>query len=226
MQKKAFAVCAAAAAAVALALALAHAQGPNAGLADRARAVGRDIRVVSAAHTPVFKNLEELAAASTVVAVGTAGENVCRLSPDGSTVTTDYQVTLQEVMKGRPLAPAGSTITVSLPGGKAGVPDPATGRTLHAEVRVPWFRRLESGKRYYLFLTGPAANGVAPAAAYKPTGGPQGIFEDAGATVITHSGRLRDPIWRYHRMDAAAFKADIYRVTTPSTPAATGAPGP
>ncbi len=210
MKKKVFAVCIVATLAAVAALALARAQAPNVPLVDRIRVTGNDISVLDTTRTPVFNNLEELTAASTVILVGTAGANECRLSTDGSTITTDYYVTVEDVLKGGPLV--GSTITVSLPGGKTGFTNPVTGQMLYAEVRAPWFKRMESGKRYYLFLTGftPREEATSdPLLTYKPTGGPQGVFEDTGMAIKSHSGRLRDPIWQYHSMEIAAFRARL-----------------
>ena len=167
-------------------------------LRDEARAAGGNfVGYGHAFRTPRFNDIGEVARHSTAIIIGTAGTNRCRLSADEREVTIDYEVTVQQVLKGN-LQP-NSTVTVSLPGGRVHFTDGST-----AEVRTPWFRKMQQGGTYILFLT-PRGNET-----YMTTGGPQGVFGLAAGvsgTVESHSGRLRDPVWQYHNRPAQDFLA-------------------
>ena len=221
MRKRALLICLLAAASVLLILALTHAQVPDPlTLNERASAspTGQYVTVMPAGTEPTYPDLETLTHLSTDIIIATAGGNVCKLSPDGSMITTNYTVTVQEVLKGK--LPVGGTVTVSLPGGKAVFPGvgqsgpPIAGdikvKPTSAEVRTPWFKKMEAGKQYYLFLTGSGALQQKYHVSYlETTGGPQGVFELSGGVVKSNSGRLRDPIWQYHNMAVGTFKATI-----------------
>src|SRR6266498_2125773 len=156
-------------------------------------------------------DFNQLVAQSTDIVTGIAGTNVCKLSPEGTSITTDFQVTVQSVVKGN--LPVGSSITVSLPGGKAvfstscdtiPCPPPTT-----AEIRVPWFKKLSNGSQYYLFLIGSADNSPiiqSSLVSFKPTGGPQGVFQIANGVVTSNSGRLHDPMWQYNNKTVGDFQ--------------------
>ena len=68
---------------------------------------GKDVR---------FRSIAEVAESSSAVIIGTPQSNRCRLSEDETSITINYQVNVQEVIKGD-IQP-GSTLTVKLPGGK------------------------------------------------------------------------------------------------------------
>ncbi len=150
--------------------------------------------------TPQLDGLGAVTALSTDIVIGEAVTNACRLSADGKRVTIDYTVRVGESRKGS-LRP-GDTITVSLPGGRVSFEDGST-----AEVRTPWFRKMENGKTYVLFLGGGA--GVQ----FVIAGGPQGLFEvsKADGTVKTHSGRLKDPVWKYNGMGLQRFLVEAQK---------------
>ncbi len=46
-----------------------------------------------------------------------------------------------------------------------------------------------------------------------PTGGPQGVYElpANGGMIKTHSGRLHDPIGKYHNLNVQAFLNEVRR---------------
>src|SRR5438270_4154081 len=46
-------------------------------------------------------DFNQLVSQSTDIITGTAGTNVCKLSADGTLITTEFQVTVQHVDKGR-----------------------------------------------------------------------------------------------------------------------------
>jgi hypothetical protein len=139
-------------------------------------------------------DLETITKKSAAVVIGTAVSNVSRLSPDGLQITTDYQVQVQEVLKGKGVD-AGN-IEVSLPGGRVVFEDGTA-----AQVNVPGFRRMENGKTYVLFLSerGPEYTSFAV------TGGPQGIFEvvEGGLSVKPHGTGL-DPLAQKYKVEKEA----------------------
>jgi hypothetical protein len=135
-------------------------------LRERAKqAAGRYIGVEHPDRSVVHSDLATLAHQSTVVVVGTALENHCRLSADEEHITTDYQVRADEVLKGD--VQPGSTITVSTPGGMKLFLDKTS-----AVIRVPEFRRPINGRTYLLFLSPSPSVDI-----FSLTAGPQGAFE-------------------------------------------------
>jgi hypothetical protein len=222
MRKRALLMCLLAAASVFLILAFTHAQITDPlTLDERAKLSpsGQYVTLMPAGDEPAYPDLETLTHLSTDIVVATAGANVCKLTPGKDLITTNYTVTVQEVLTGK--LPVNGVVTVSLPGGRAvfpGVGDsgpPLVGdiraKPTSAEVRTPWFKKMEAGKQYYLFLTGSGAlNQKYHISGYlETTGGPQGVFEVSGGVVKSNSGRLRDPIWRYHNMAATTFKTTV-----------------
>ncbi len=117
---------------------------------------------------------------STVIAIGVPLRNVCRPSQDGNHVTTDYEVQLQEVIKGevRP----GSIISVSMPGGLVTEAD----QTL-LEVRARPVRKMQNGRTYVLFLKAAPSNGNAE---FTTVRGSQGLYEiPPNGSRLIHLGR-------------------------------------
>lgn len=160
---------------------------------------------------PKYADLNQLTAASTDVVIGTAGGNICRLSLDETSITTDFQVTVDSVIRGA-LVP-GTTIRVKVAGGRVGFNVPcATPPCVNpaiAEIRAPWFKKLTQGNQYYLFLTGVAKSSGETYIGFYPTGGPQGVFEIRSGLVNSNSGRLRDPMWQYNGRSAADFRMSV-----------------
>jgi len=124
--------------------------------------------------------LTALASESKVIAIGVPIRNGCHRSQDGYQVTTDYEVRLQEVIKGD--FQSGSVISLSMPGGLVTEPD----RSL-LEVRARRVRKMRNGNTYVLFLK------KAPAGAnteLAPVRGSQGLYEiPQGGTRVIHLGR-------------------------------------
>jgi hypothetical protein len=193
---------------------------PVVSLREKAAASGSYVTYASPSIAPTYKDLNQLVLASTDIITGTAISNKANLSPDGTFITTDYQVQVASVFKGGLLI--GSTITVSLPGGFLAFGAPTTTSPpvpqtwTYADVRTPWFKKMSNGNQYYLFLTGanvpPGSRCVSGPAVthFDPTGGPQGVFElKSGGVVKTNSGRWRDPMWQYTNLAAGAFQTDV-----------------
>lgn len=188
-------------------LALAYAQVPTVTLRDKAQASGNYVTYAPPDTSPTYSNLTQVTAASPTVITGTIGQNRAALTPDGTFVHIVYDVTVQEVLKGK-RSLIGSVIKVGVPGGKVAFKG-ADNQTYYAEVRTPWFKKMESGKQYYLFLIPWPESSTVSTTAFQTAGGPQGIFEIAGTVVKSNSGRLRDPIWQYHNMAEATFKNQV-----------------
>jgi hypothetical protein len=174
-------------------------------LKDKAKLAGHFVGYENPNKTRRFANLEELAAQSAAVIIATAGENVCRLSPDGRSITIDYPLSVQYLYKGN--LHEGDSLSVSLPGGKVVFADGTT-----AEIRTPWFKKMQRGVTYLLFLTPGDRSGN-----YVTTGGAQGLFEiptdPRNRKVKTHTGLLKDAIWKYQDMDVKDFLRAVRRAT-------------
>jgi hypothetical protein len=129
-------------------------------------------------------DLEMLTQKSVAVVVGIPVDNRCILTPDGQSITTDYDVVVQEVLKGD--IQVGSTIKVALPGGKVKFLDGTT-----AEVKTPGVEGMVHGWKYALYLS---EYRVKPGV-YDLTAGPQGMIElpDDGKMVISQA-RETDPV--------------------------------
>jgi hypothetical protein len=160
---------------------------------------------------PKYLDVNQLTAASTDVVIATAGDNICKLSADETFITTDFQVTVESVIRGS-LA-VGNNITVKIPGGRTAftVPcgNPPCLNPAIAEIRVPWFKKLIQGKQYYLFLVGASKYAGQAVLTFYPTAGPQGVFEISNGAVTSNSGRLRDPMWQYNNMSSSAFSVRV-----------------
>lgn len=166
-------------------------------LKEKAKETGRYVRTEEPASAPQYQGMENVSNLSSAVIIGTAQSNACRLSADGKKITIDYKVKVQDVLKGN--LKTGEIVTVSLPGGRISFEDGTT-----AEVRTPWFKKMENGKTYVLFLTG-GDQGV-----FVTTGGPQGVYGmSEGEEIKTHSGRLKDPMWKYSGMGKDAFLEEV-----------------
>lgn len=135
------------------------------GLREAARIKGRYVASINTSYWLKF-DLESLTKNSAVVVIGTPLSSVCRLTPDGEQITTEYQINIKEVIKGNVLPD--EKVNLSLPGGTVVFEDGTS-----AEIRTPDFERLENGKTYILFLS--RKKGAADS--FVATGGAQGLFE-------------------------------------------------
>jgi len=169
-------------------------------LKEKAKETGRYVKSEDPSTAPRYQSLGQIGNLSSVVIVGDAQTNACRLSADGKSISINYEVEVREALKGN--YKAGDVITVSLPGGRVSFEDGTT-----AEVRTSWFKKMENGKSYVLFLSAGTQGG------FVATGGAQGVYglsEDE--TVKTHSGRLKDPVWKYNGMSRDAFLEEVRKV--------------
>jgi len=169
-------------------------------LRERARDAGQYKATERPPDLSAFNQLDDVTRKSTAIVIATANRNVCSLSPNGKTVTIDYDMKVEHSYKGS-LTP-GQAISVSLPGGLTRFPDGTS-----AEIKTPWFKKMMNGKTYLLFLN---ANENRP---FTITGGPRGLFEiptDTTTRLVTsHSMIERDPMRNYNDMDVIVFLREV-----------------
>lgn len=129
--------------------------------------------------TRIMYTLPQLVEASTLVVIGTPERNHCGITPDGHTITTDYDFKIEQVFKGT--VSVGDHIRVGLPGGRVQFEDGTV-----AEVRTPGFQKMVNGNRYVLFLE---PRHPLHGEGYLPTGLRQGLlsFSADGNTMISHA---------------------------------------
>jgi hypothetical protein len=129
-------------------------------------------------------DIELLTKNSAAVLIGTMTKKLgSRLTSEGQLIFTDYEVTVQERIKGE--VATGARITVSLPGGRVEFEDGTS-----AELTTPSFEHMKTGGTYTLFLT---ESGTAPDG-YTLTAGPQGLVEIVDNNTVKSHGRSTDPI--------------------------------
>jgi hypothetical protein len=154
------------------------------GLREAAKVKGHYVRDVDPNWDTGLFNIENLTKNSMVVVVGTVVKNRgARLSAADQLIVTDYEVVVDETMKGGPVK--GDTITIALVGGSVEFDDGTS-----AELRTPEFEHVKPGGAYLLFL-GESTNGPNE---YTLTGGPQGLVEITVDGTLKSHGRPTDPI--------------------------------
>jgi hypothetical protein len=177
----------------------------NRTLKEKAKKDGRFTELARPERTKVYNDLSELSAGSSDVIIGIPKENVTGLTPDEKSISIDYKVQVEFVYKGK--LRQGATITVSLPGGRILFPDGSM-----AEVKTPWFKKMQEGKAYALFLQHRSVGSN-----FVTVGEAQGIFEipttREDRAVKTHVGLMNDPMWKYQGMEVRNFIPELKRAT-------------
>jgi hypothetical protein len=177
----------------------------NRSLREKAKQRGNFRETQNPKSAAVYADLADLANHSNVVIIGTAERNTPVLATDGKSISLDYGVRVEYAYKGR--LQAGNTITVSLPGGRVKFDDGST-----AEVMTPWFKKMQNGKTYALFLQPGLGNGR-----FVTTGEAQGVFEipttQDDRTVKSHSGIQSHSVRKYHGQDVKTFLRELRQVT-------------
>jgi hypothetical protein len=160
----------------------------NGGIRAAAKLKGRYIFDFDAHWNMGRLNSEALTKKSMVVVVGTVIKNLGgRLDESGHLIVTDYEVVVDESIKGS--LTKGRTITVSLLGGSVEFDDGTS-----AELRTPTFEHVKPGGEYALFLTVFAEISAGSPDVYTLTGGPQGLVELMSDGTLKSHGRPTDPI--------------------------------
>jgi hypothetical protein len=144
-------------------------------------------------------DLETLTKNSVAIVIGIPEHGKAQLSSTGDMITTDYDVRVQEVIKGT--LSLDTLIKVSLPGGKVDFDDGTS-----AEIQTPGFDPMVIAKKYVLFLY-PNRNG---SNILLTTGGPQGLFELQPTGKVKAHGRPTDGVVKeVENKDAESFLNDL-----------------
>lgn len=177
----------------------------NRPLKEKAKASGHASEIQPPRSAPVYADLADLVNHSSAVVIGVPQQNRSVLSTDGRSISLDYTVRLEYVYKGK-LQP-GDIITVRLPGGRVKFDDGSV-----AEVMTPWFKKMQNGKTYTLFLQSGTAG-----APFINTGEAQGVFEipttREDRLVKVHSGIPGNAVRKYHGQNVKNFLSELRRVT-------------
>jgi hypothetical protein len=169
------------------------------GVEGAARLKAHYVGVGNAPCWPSY-TLEMIIKNSELVVVGTPLTNVCKVDSEGDGITTDYQVSVNEAIKGD--VASGNLITVSIPGGRVEFPDGTS-----AEIRVQDFRKMENGKTYVLFLR----HGQPGSEKFITTGAAQGLFEvpNDGSGVKPHGSPIHSLCKENQDKPVAAFLQEL-----------------
>jgi hypothetical protein len=127
-------------------------------------------------------SVEALTKTSAAVIVGRVTKKLDARLSEGIVIYSDYEVTIEEVVKGD-IKQAG-TIVLTVPGGRIDFEDGTS-----AEQITPKFEPPHVGRTYALFLTEEAA---VPSVFFL-SGGPQGIFDIDGSAGVKSHARPQDP---------------------------------
>jgi len=153
----------------------------------------------------VYADLADLANHSAAVIIGTPQKNASVLSTDGKSISLDYSLRVEYVYKGK-LQP-GNLITVRLPGGRVKFDDGSV-----AEIMTPWFKKMQNGKTYTLFLQPGTTDGQ-----FVTIGEAQGVFEipttEDDRLVKVHSGIPGSSVRKYNGQNVKSFLGELRRVT-------------
>jgi len=163
---------------------------------------GKASIVIQPDRSIIHLDLVDLAKASDVVVVAQIEGNRCVVSSDERSVTTDYNVTIAEAIKGD--VRQGSATVVGVPGGLALFEDehalPIAERT-QAHVLLRGFIKPKNGATYVLFLRRESVPGR-----FEITGGPQGAFDVSTSAVVAADMVTTDPLVHNHdKMSSTVF---------------------
>lgn len=168
------------------------------GLREAARIKGHYVGSINTSHWLKY-DLESLTKNSAAVIIGKPLSSASRLSPDGELITSEYQVNINEVLKGN-LTP-NEKVNLSLPGGVVVFEDGTS-----AEIKTPDSERMENGRTYILFLS--PKKGTADS--FVMTGGAQGLFElPADKSGVKPKGHRVDLVQKYKNQPAEEFLEEI-----------------
>jgi hypothetical protein len=175
----------------------------RAGLEAAAKITGSYVHTLIWASDGDPATLRELASLSQVIVIGSATSAICRVAAGGRGIVTDFQVSVDSVLKGDR---AISGMTISVPGGKAVFADGST-----SEVRTPGFLRPQIGSRLVWFVRRESAG---EQARFVPVHGPLGIYdlEAPTRTFVIPAGNFKSPLGERllkRRLSAEEFVAEV-----------------
>ena len=127
-------------------------------------------------------SVETLTKSSVAVIVGRFTKKLDARIPDSRVIFTDYEVTIDELIKGN--LHQVRTIVLTVPGGRIDFEDGTS-----AEQITPNFERPRIARTYVLFLT----EEVALPSVFFLSGGPQGMFDIEDNSNVKSHGRPDDP---------------------------------
>lgn len=167
------------------------------GLREAARIKGHYVSSENESHWLKY-DLESLTKNSGNIVVGIPIYHVCQLSSNGELITTEYQIKIEQSLKG-PLA-AGALVNVSLLGGKVVFEDGTS-----AEIKTPNLEGMENGRTYILFLS----PRIGDTGAFNLTGAGQGLFELSQDKAVKPHGHPVDTVQKHKNQDADSFLQEI-----------------
>jgi hypothetical protein len=172
-------------------------------LHDRAiKAGGKLVWRYRANRSLIYPNVEELAKRSDVIVVGRSLGHRPSLSPDGTFITNDFLVRVQDVIKGD--VPSGKSIVVSLPGGAYRFSDGTFAALMPAN-----YKQAEDGGTYVFFLKKKKIGSVFKG--HMLASETQGLFALKEGKVEPADSVRSDPVVvKYRGMGAANFLAQIH----------------
>ncbi len=180
-------------------------QGDGQTLREKAKQQGSFRELQQPKSTKVYSDLADLVNDSAAVMIGTVQKNTPVLSTDSKSLSLDYAITVEYVYKGR--IKKGTTVTVRLPGGRIKFEDGSI-----AEIVTPWFKKMQNGKTYALFLQPDGGS-----SRFITTGEAQGVIEipttPHDRTVKTHTGLPNHTIRKYDGQDVKIFFRELRQVT-------------
>ncbi len=152
------------------------------GLREAAKLKGHYVQEFRGHWGPI--GIESLTKNSTAVIVGRVTRQLgTRLVDDGQSIVTDYDVTIEDALKGA--VSSGNTIRISLPGGQVQFEDGTS-----AEVQTPTFEHVQKDGVYALFLS--QSDGAPDS--YGLIGGPQGVVEFDSKSQVQSRAQSTDPV--------------------------------
>jgi len=169
------------------------------GLREAAKIKGAYVVVMNPHWDAVFADVESLTSHSDMVIIGIPNKRTARVSSEGDSIFTDYEVTVLQVLKGNRRH---DSMIVSTLGGLVRFEDGTT-----AEVVTPDFK-IEIGKTYVFFL----ANENVTTGRFRITGEPQGVFEvrDDGSSIIPKGRKIDHVVKKYKGKRLDSFLQEIH----------------
>jgi hypothetical protein len=170
------------------------------GIHEAAKIKGSYVVTMSPHWEEIFADVESLTSHSDIVIVGMPNSGTSRVSSGGDSILTDYQVTVQQVLKGNHRQ--ASSMIVSVLGGLVRFEDGTS-----AEVITPDFK-IETGKTYIFFLS----NEIETTGRFRITGGPQGVFEVPadGSGIIPKGRKIDHVVQKYKGRRLDSFLQEIH----------------
>jgi hypothetical protein len=163
------------------------------GLREAARITGKYVARVNAS-TWIKYDLEGLAKNSYAIVIGTPLEHSSQLTDDGTSIVTEYELKINEVLKGNLYQT--QTTRVQLPGGKVVFEDGSS-----AEIQTADLRGMEEGKTYVLFLRSIEASPNV----FALTGLGQGLFELSSEKTVRPHGNKADSVQKHSNTSVTDF---------------------